>query len=81
MVCGIDIYHNKAKGKYSIISLVATVDSKFGKYYSHSELKNGDNDITGKISIAMRGAIDAFGRVNRVAPRNIIVYRDGVSDG
>lgn len=81
MVCGIDIYHNRAKGKYSIISLVATVDSKFGKYFSQADIKNGDNDIAGKVEVAMRNAIDTFGRVNKVAPRNIIVYRDGVSDG
>lgn len=29
----------------------------------------------------MENAINAFGKANKVAPSNIIIYRDGVSTG
>jgi len=40
-----------------------------------------DQDINTKLAQIMRKAIDAFGRANRCSPANVVVYRDGVSQG
>lgn len=40
-----------------------------------------ENDVASKLEPIMRKAIDGFGRANHCAPANIVIFRDGVSQG
>jgi aubergine-like protein len=82
MVVGVDISGNLTSKKTCVMSVVSTVDNKFSKYHSQSQFVNNREEFNQKLGEMIAKSIEAFGNANKkMFPKNIICYREGVSEG
>ena len=80
MTIGID--SSRIKNKGIGIALVATKDKNFCKFFSdeiNKKQNEKNDDLTMKISSFLKKAINTYKNVNNEKPKNIIIYRQGVS--
>ena len=82
MICGMDVFHNPALGKKSVLALTASMNQSATTYWSTSVIQDeiGQEGST-NLQTGMTSAIEAFKRNNGTAPTKIIFYRDGVGEG
>ncbi|KRY38161.1 putative protein tag-76 [Trichinella spiralis] len=83
LVIGVDVVHPSAVETHlpSIASVVGNVDTKVTKFHASVKLQPAKQElITGFIEQFSERLLEYLD-VNGTAPKNIIVYRDGVSEG
>jgi aubergine len=72
-----------SKTKPSIVGFVASMDNKCQNYYS-KVIKNKPGEELSKSDgflKAFKGALQQYKTINKIYPKNIIFYRDGVGEG
>ena len=80
MVIGVDSSH--IRGKRTGVAMVATIDHNFTDFYNSEEIIEEENkeQLQFKVSAFIEKAITVFKKHNKDnKPKNIIIYRQGVS--
>lgn len=85
MVVGLDVTHPTGmdfKNFPSISGIVASIDSRLGQWPGECRIQGKEKEEAIKqVGMMLEGRIIRYKSQNNVLPENIIVYRDGVSDG
>ncbi|RWA08504.1 hypothetical protein EKO27_g6616 [Xylaria grammica] len=87
MVVGYDVTHptnlaGNAQGLPSIVGLVSSIDQHLGQWPATSWAQEGRKEMLGQeLEERFKGRLELFRGVNQRLPENIIIYRDGVSEG
>ena len=81
MVLGISIYGQIGSNKTCVAGVVSTVDRHFSRYHTQSGFIKSQDDFNEQIKQMFTEAIVAFRTSNKVIPHNIIVFREGISQG
>lgn len=82
MVIGIDIFGKISGPGISVAALVSTVDRHFSRYHTQSSFIKDQDNFVEEISKMFYKSIVNFAGVNKnTFPNNIIVYREGISQG
>lgn len=80
MIIGADVHHKT--GNRSTIGFVASMNDKISQYMSLIEQTKGEKqEIMDKMGTLVERALRNYYQLNGRYPDNIILYRDGVSDG
>ena len=79
MVVGVDSSHFK---KHTGIAMVSTIDDSFADFYNKEQIIDEEKieQIQFCISAFLEEAIPVYEKKNGTKPKNIIIYRQGVSD-
>ena len=80
MVVGVDSSHIKGKG--TGVAMVATINDSFTNFFNKEEIIKEDNNkeqLQYCISSFIEKAIEIYKKENKESPKNIIIYRQGVS--
>nr|ASW22511.1 piwi2 [Nematostella vectensis] len=81
MVCGIDVYHDKARGGRSVGGLVCSMNRSLTRWYSDVCFQSPGQELIDGLKMLLIKGIRKWHDVNNALPERIIVYRDGVGDG
>ncbi|KAI9449778.1 Piwi-domain-containing protein [Russula earlei] len=83
MIVGADVTHpgSGIRDRPSIASLVSSFDITFSRYAAFTRVQAPRVEVIEELEDMFLLALRYFHHVNRVAPRRIIFYRDGVSEG
>lgn len=85
MLVGIDVTHpspGSAKNAPSIAGIVASVDTILGQWPADIRVQTSRQEMVSGLDELLRSRLRVWAKNNRNAyPENIIVYRDGVSEG
>jgi aubergine-like protein len=73
----IGLSSTKYKGRQTIVTIAATINNEFTRYFSRSKLFETDQL---DVQDMFKDAFEAFKSRNKIVPHNIIVIRDGVGD-
>ena len=89
MLIGIDTSHTWSRrsgnfyNKLAGIAMVATKDKQFSKFYSNEEIVKYNRHLAFStreaISEFIKIAVDKYKKENNEAPKNIIIYRQGIA--
>ena len=79
MVIGVDSSHIKGKG--TGVAMVATINDTFTDFFNKEEIINEKNkeQLQYSVSSFIKEAVVAYNKRNKKNPKNIIIYRQGVS--
>lgn len=84
MVVGIDATHpspTDCENFPTIAAVVASTDGRLGQWPGDISLQTSKREILDKMTELMDGRLRHWAKINKSLPANIIVYRDGVSEG
>jgi aubergine-like protein len=84
MVVGLDVYHSGEivrKTKASVVGFTASMNSHMAAYYSRVVIQNPGQEIVEALGPCLESALQQFHKINKVYPKHIIFYRDGVGEG
>jgi eukaryotic translation initiation factor 2C len=86
MVVGLDVTHPSPGSKEtapSVSGMVASLDPQLGQWTSIAKVqeKARTEMVTGLEAMFINGPLKAWSKKNKTLPENIIIYRDGVSEG
>lgn len=86
MLLGIDVTHpspGSAKGAPSVAAMVASVDASLGQWPAEIRIQNeARNEMVDALDSMLKEHLRRWANSHKKAyPENIIVYRDGVSEG
>ncbi|KAI1804488.1 Piwi-domain-containing protein [Daldinia bambusicola] len=85
MIVGIDVTHpspSSDKNAPSIAAVVATVDSSMGQWPAVIRRQpQARQEMVSGLAKMLKSRLELWKKNNKVYPKNIIVYRDGVSEG
>ena len=82
MVVGIDSYSKNAGSKaVPVYAMVATINNTFSTYWSNSIFGDGSLKMEDFIGNNLASAIEKFKKDNTIYPKNIIIFREGISEG
>ena len=85
MVVGIDVTHpspDSVKGAPSIVGVVASVDNKLGQWPASIRIQEGRKEMVSELTEMVVERLRMWRKKNKDAlPEQILVYRDGVSEG
>lgn len=83
MICGLDVTHPSKLDRLgnSIASVVASYDSNCVQYYSTSVIQERSYQEILRLEEIFEEFLKKFKERNPFYPENILVYRDGVSEG
>jgi len=81
MVVGIDVYHDKSHKRGSIAGVVASVNQTLSRYYSTVAIQKSGQEIIDALKVSFLEALVQYYEINNKWPKDIVVFRDGVSDG
>ncbi|KZT62426.1 Piwi-domain-containing protein [Calocera cornea HHB12733] len=83
MVVGADTSHPKPREEFkpTIAAIAFSVDREVSKYNGLVTIQKGRQEIIANIVMMLKTAITTFKAQNRVAPKRILFYRDGVGEG
>lgn len=79
MVVGMDVFHQR--GQPSVVGIVASIDSRYTKWYSKSMSHREGEEISAHFQQLFTEVLINFHSHNNRYPSKIIIYRDGVGDG
>ena len=79
MIIGIDVYHKTSNKNQSLLAFCATMNRHFSKYWSTVREQEIGQEIGTRLQTAILEALREFKETNKIFPKNVIVYRDGVS--
>ena len=80
MVVGVDSSHIKGQG--TGVAMVATINDTFTNFFNKEEIikeENNKEQLQYCVSSFIEKAIEVYKKENKEAPKNIIIYRQGVS--
>ncbi len=88
MIVGIDVTHPGPGARWgtpSITAVVASVDSRFVQYPASMRIQKPDTnrmskEMVDELDVMFRERLLLFKEKNRIYPKRILVYRDGVSE-
>jgi eukaryotic translation initiation factor 2C len=84
MVVGIDVTHPSPQSQGnapSVAGIVASIDSQLGQWPSTTRVQIGRTEIVADLEEMFKSRLILWHKHNKTYPRNILVYRDGVSEG
>ncbi|KAL9047618.1 MAG: hypothetical protein Q9206_006614 [Seirophora lacunosa] len=84
MLVGVDVSHQRSMTMAeapSVVGIVASLDDNFTKWYGTTCVQKGGVEMVEKIGELMGERLSLYGRTYKKYPENIIIYRDGVSEG
>ncbi|KAL8772730.1 MAG: hypothetical protein Q9209_002074 [Squamulea sp. 1 TL-2023] len=84
MLVGLDVTHPATKNMVkppSVVGLVASLDENFTTWLETTKLQEGRKEMVDDIGELMGKRLQAYGEKHQRYPQNIIIYRDGVSEG
>ena len=78
MVVGVDSSRfNKKTG----VAMVSTIDNSFAEFFNNEKILNEkDDSLQYCVSSFLEEAIPNYKKINKKNPKNIIIYRQGISD-
>merc|ERR1711971_674232 len=81
MLVGLDVNQNK-NAEQSAVAMVSSFDRDFVCNFNQVEFQRGKQEVmeANLMKKMMTNALQEFADKNRVFPKNIVVYRDGVAD-
>ena len=79
MIIGVDSSHIKGKG--TGVAMVATINKTFTNFFNKEEIipEKNKSQLQYSLSTFIKQAIVAYNKKNKKNPKNIIIYRQGVS--
>ncbi|KAK3836299.1 MAG: Piwi domain-containing protein [Linnemannia gamsii] len=82
MIIGADVTH-PAPGEVrpSVVAVVASMDQFAFKYSGRIKVQNSGTEVIDGLKFLVYQLLAAFAEKNRVWPKRILFYRDGVSEG
>lgn len=84
MVVGIDVTHPAPKsmlGTPSIAAVVASIDSHYGQWPGSVRCQESKKEMVSTLNEMMQERLKLWIEKNKRDPDNILIYRDGVSEG
>ncbi|KFZ01526.1 hypothetical protein V501_09952 [Pseudogymnoascus sp. VKM F-4519 (FW-2642)] len=84
MVVGIDVTHpspGSLSSAPSVAAIVASIDSTLSQFPCELSVQEGRKEMVTDLSEMMRSRLQLWRDRNKALPENILVYRDGVSEG
>ncbi|KAH9474635.1 Protein argonaute PNH1 [Psilocybe cubensis] len=84
MLVGIDVTHpgpGSAKGTPSIAAVVASCEPEFAQYPASMEIQESKKEMVTNLAKMVFERLTLFRTRNKILPKRILVYRDGVSEG
>ncbi|ELR02128.1 hypothetical protein GMDG_05287 [Pseudogymnoascus destructans 20631-21] len=84
MVVGIDVTHpspGSLSTAPSVAAIVASIDSTLSQFPCELSVQEGRKEMVTDLSEMMRSRLRLWREKNKALPENILVYRDGVSEG
>jgi eukaryotic translation initiation factor 2C len=84
MVVGIDVTHaspGSLSNAPSVAAVVASIDKFLGQFPCELSIQKGREEMVTDLSAMFKSRLDLWGARNKTLPENILVYRDGVSEG
>jgi len=79
MIVGIDVYH--AKGDKSVAGVVASLNDYCTRFHSEVAVHSKNQELVDALPIIFVSALNKYNEANGKYPDQIVVFRDGVSDG
>ncbi|PWY89283.1 Piwi-domain-containing protein [Aspergillus heteromorphus CBS 117.55] len=85
MLVGIDVTHpspGSSSAAPSVAGMVASVDSSLGQWPAELRIQTARQEMVNDLDTMLKAHLNRWARAHKSAyPENIIVYRDGVSEG
>lgn len=84
MVVGLDVTHPSPGSKDnapSVAAIVASIDKNLGQWPSDFKSQTGKKEMVDSLEALFMGRLRMWQKHNKVLPVNILLYRDGVSEG
>ncbi|KAH0536301.1 hypothetical protein FGG08_006816 [Glutinoglossum americanum] len=84
MVVGIDVTHpspGSASNAPSIAGIVASIDKNLGQWPADLRIQEARKEMVSDLEGLLKGRLALWRTRNKTLPENILVYRDGVSEG
>ena len=85
MVMGVDVTHpspKSAKGAPSIVGVVASVDARLGQWPASIRIQESRKEMVSELTEMVMERLRLWRKYNKdTLPEQILVYRDGVSEG
>lgn len=84
MVMGIDVTHpspTSVKGAPSIVGVVASTDARLGQWPASIRVQEGKKEMVSELTEMVMERLRLWRKRNTNLPEQILVYRDGVSEG
>jgi hypothetical protein len=84
MVVGLDVTHpspGSKEGAPSVAAIVASVDKFLGQWPGAFSVQEGRKEMVSSLEALFLGRLRLWQKHNNALPENIILYRDGVSEG
>ena len=84
MLVGLDVTHpspGSPKSAPSVAGIVASIDRNLSQYPAAISVQTGREEMVAGLTELVRSRLQLWKRYNNAFPENIIVYRDGVSEG
>ncbi|RDW94415.1 QDE2 protein [Coleophoma crateriformis] len=84
MVVGIDVTHPSPGSKDdapSVAAIVASVNHTLGQWPSDFKSQEGRKEMVAALEMMFLGRLTMWQKHNKNLPENILIYRDGVSEG
>lgn len=84
MLVGIDVTHpspGSASTAPSVAGIVASVDANLAQWPAEIRVQSSRQEMVADLETLLVSRLNHWRKINRNLPENIIVYRDGVSEG
>ncbi|KAJ5659638.1 hypothetical protein N7507_006089 [Penicillium longicatenatum] len=84
MVVGLDVTHpsaNDPESCPSVSSIVASTDRKLGQWPGEIRVQGRRDEVILQVGTMLEGRLRRWKKENKEYPKNILIYRDGVSEG
>ncbi|KAJ5781155.1 hypothetical protein N7457_006315 [Penicillium paradoxum] len=84
MLVGIDVTHpspGSAITAPSVAGIVASVDANLAQWPAEIRVQGARQEMVADLEILLASRLQYWRKMNKALPENIIVYRDGVSEG
>jgi eukaryotic translation initiation factor 2C len=84
MVVGLDVTHpapGASSNAPSVASIVASVDQKLGQWPAELRIQTGRQEMVADLENLLKSRLLLWIAKHRVYPENLLIYRDGVSEG
>ena len=84
MVVGIDVTHpspGSSSTAPSVVGIVASIDPWLGQWPAELAIQTARKEMVSELKVLMKSRLALWKRHNGAYPENILIYRDGVSEG
>ncbi|KAH7014059.1 ribonuclease H-like domain-containing protein, partial [Macrophomina phaseolina] len=84
MVVGIDVTHpspGSSSNAPSVAAIVASIDKWLGQWPAELQVQNARQEMVSGLNSLLKSRLRLWAKFNTTYPQNILVYRDGVSEG